>query len=129
MSTLLFEANADTEDVPDMCIREPVSTHMKCGPIRRKSMVLTNPPDTQVYPMAAPDATGDLNDDTGFLQSYHLPQNVFSTAETSVTAAAISRLHPPSQTVSSCNEIFENYKVTRLLSMISGMPKLPKFQS
>ena len=101
MSTLLFEANADTEDVPDMCIREPVSTHMKCGPKGRKSMVLINPPDTQVYPMAAPDATGDLNDDTGFLQSYHLPQNVFSTAETSVTIAANSRLHLPSQTESS----------------------------
>ena len=99
MSTLLFEANADTEDVPDMCIREPVSTHMKCGPIGRKSMVLTNPPGTQVYPMAAPDATGDLNDGTGFLQSYQLPQNVFSAAETSVRAAANSRLHPPSQTL------------------------------
>ena len=98
MSTLLLEANADMEDVPDMCIREPVSTHMKCGPIRRKSLVLTNPPGTQVYPMAAPDATGDLNDGMGFLQSYHLPQNVFSAAETSVTVAANSRLHPFSQT-------------------------------
>ena len=54
------------EDVSDMSIREPVSTHMKCGPMRRKSMVLINSPDTQVYPMATPDATGDLNDDTGF---------------------------------------------------------------
>ena len=53
-------------DIPDMSIREPVSTHMKCGPMGRKSMVLINSPDTQVYPMATPDATGDLNDDTGF---------------------------------------------------------------
>ena len=66
MSTLLFEANADTEDVPDMSIREPVSTNMKCGPIGRKSMVLTNPPGAQVCPMVAPDVTGDSNDDTGF---------------------------------------------------------------
>ena len=93
MSTLLFEANADTEDVPDMCIREPVSTHVKCGPMGRNSVVLINSPDTQEYPMAAPDATGDLNDDTGFLQSYQLPQNAFSAAETTVTAAANSRLH------------------------------------
>ena len=28
------------EGVPDMSIREPVSTHMKCGPMGRKSMVL-----------------------------------------------------------------------------------------
>ena len=62
MSTLLFEANADTEDVPDMCIREPVSTNMKCGPIGRKSMVLINPPGAQVCPMVAPDVTGDLDD-------------------------------------------------------------------
>ena len=27
------------------------------------------------------------------------------------------------------NETFENLKVTGLLGMISGMPKLPKFQS
>ena len=66
MSTLLFEANADTEDVPDMSIREPVSTNMKCGPIGQKSMVLTNPPGAQVCRMVAPDATGDSNDDTGF---------------------------------------------------------------
>ena len=58
MSTLLFEANADTEDVPDMSIREPVSTNMKCGPIGRKSMVLTNPPGAQVCPMVAPDVAG-----------------------------------------------------------------------
>ena len=54
--------------------------------------------------MAAPDATGDLNDGTVFLQSYHLPQNVFSTAETSVTAAAILRLHPPLQTLFICTQ-------------------------
>ena len=54
------------EDVPDMSVREPVSIYMKCRPIGRKSMVLISSPDTQVYPMATPDATGDLNDDTGF---------------------------------------------------------------
>ena len=54
------------EDVPDMRVREPVSIYMKCRPIGRKSMVLISSPDTQVYPMATPDATGDLNDDTGF---------------------------------------------------------------
>ena len=31
--------------------------------------------------------------------------------------------------LSSCNETFENLKVTRVLGMISEMPKLPKFQS
>ena len=60
----------------------------------RKSVVLINPPDTQVYSMAAPDATGDLNNDTGFLQSYQLPQNALSAAETSVTAAASLQTNP-----------------------------------
>ena len=98
MSTLLFEANADMEDVPDMCIREPVSTHMKCGPMGQNSTVLISSPDTQVYPMAAPDATGDLNDDTGFHTVLPVSKECIFSSGNSVTAVSKSKLHPPSQT-------------------------------
>ena len=44
----------------------------------------------------------------------------------SLANASFEDLHQP---LGSHNETFENIKVTKLLGMISGMPKLPKFQS
>ena len=87
------------EEVPDMCIREPVSTHVKCGPMGWNSVVLINPPDTQVYPMAAPDATGDLKDDTGFHTVLPVSGECIFSSGNSVTAVSKSKLHPPSQTI------------------------------
>ena len=76
------------EDVSDMSIREPVSTHMKCGPMRRKSMVLINSLDTQVYPMVTPDATGDLNDDMGFHTVLPVSGECIFSSGNSVTAVS-----------------------------------------
>ena len=72
----------DMEDVPDMSIRKPVSTHPKCGPMGRKPTVLISLSDTQVYPMATPDATGDSMMTWVFIQSYQFPENASSAAET-----------------------------------------------
>ena len=98
ISILLFKANVDMEDVPDMSIRKPVSTHPKSRPMGRKPTVLISLSDTRVYPVATPDATGDLMMTRVFIQSYQFPENASSAAETSVTAVSKSKLHPPSQT-------------------------------
>ena len=63
-------------------VMKPVSTHPKCGPMGRKPTVLISLSDTRVYPVATPDATGDLMMTQVFIQSYQFPENASSAKET-----------------------------------------------